>query len=93
MSLFEFVLLCVAAFIVLTGFDLSGVWNTVKGLVNRAKLPDVVTLERGSDDDLIEVVRKWDDLKESCEKNGLSEAVAKLNEIFPVLIKVENPKE
>lgn len=93
MSTFQFVLLCVGAFIVLTSFDLTPVWNGLKGLVSRAKLPDVPSFETDDNDDLIEVVKKWDDLKDACEKNGLTEAVTKLNEIFPVLIKVEKTKE
>lgn len=93
MSTFQFVLLCVGAFIVLTSFDLTPIWNGLKGLVSRAKLPDVPSFDVDNDDDLIEVVKKWDDLKDACEKNGLTEAVTKLNEIFPVLIKVEKTKE
>lgn len=93
MSTFQFVLLCVGAFIVLTSFDLTPIWNGLKGLVSRAKLPDAPSFDVDNDDDLIEVVKKWDDLKDACEKNGLTEAVTKLNEIFPVLIKVEKTKE
>lgn len=93
MSTFQFVLLCVGAFIVLTSFDLTPIWNGLKGLVSRAKLPDTPSFDVDNDDDLIEVVKKWDDLKDACEKNGLTEAVTKLNEIFPVLIKVEKTKE
>lgn len=92
MTTFQFVLLCVGAFILLTSFDLSPVWNGIKGLVSRAKLPDVPSFENDDSDDLIEVVKKWDDLKDACEKHGLTEAVTKLNEIFPVLIKVDTPK-
>ena len=39
--------------------------------------------------DLIAVVQKWDDLKNICVSNGLTEATAKLDEIFPMLIKVD----
>ena len=93
MSTFQFVLLCVGAFIVLTSFDLTPIWNGLKGLVSRAKLPDVPSFDVSEGDNLIEVVKKWDDLKDACEKNGLTEAVTKLNEIFPVLIKAEKTKE
>ena len=93
MLTFKFVLLCVAVFIVLTSFDLTPIWNGLKGLVSRAKLPDVPSFDVSEGDNLIEVVKKWDDLKDACEKNGLTEAVTKLNEIFPVLIKVEKTKE
>lgn len=93
MSTFQFVLLCIGAFIVLTNFDLTPIFSGLKRLVSRAKLPDVTSFDVDSNDDLIEVVKKWDDLKAACENNGLTEAVAKLNEIFPVLIKVEKTKE
>lgn len=89
MTTFQFALLCIGAFILLTSFDLSPVLNGIKGLVSRAKLPTVPSFESDDSDDLIEVVKKWDDLKDACEKHGLTEAVTKLNEIFPVLIKVE----
>ena len=103
MSTFEFVLLCVGAFIVLTSFDLTPIWNFVKNKVSSIKVPsipdssvttvpDVSPKVWTSEDPLIDIVKKWNALKDSCESEGLTEAVAKLNEIFPVLIKVETPK-
>lgn len=42
------------------------------------------------EDELVTVVKKWQDLKDECIENNLTEAVAKLDEIFPMLIKVDN---
>jgi len=39
--------------------------------------------------ELVLLVQKWQALKDACDKNNLTEASAKLDEIFPVLIKVE----
>lgn len=38
-------------------------------------------------DSLIEIVGKWDELRLICLKNNLHDAIDKLNEIFPMLIK------
>ena len=97
MSTFEFVLLCVGAFIVLTSFDLTPIWNFVKNKVSSVKMPTVEDLSIGSDaveaeDPLIDIIIKWSALKDSCEAEGLTDAVNRLNEIFPVLIKPEVPK-
>lgn len=93
MTTFQFVLLCVGGIIVLTSFDLTPVWNAVKlavsKVVNRKQTGVETVLFATSEDPLIEIVKKWDALKDSCEQEGLTEAVAKLNEIFPMLIKVD----
>ena len=100
MTTFQFALLCVGALILLTSFDLSPVWNVIKGLASRVKTPQTPPLkseddhliENEYDNDLLDVVKKWNDLRIVCEKLDLTEAVNKLDEIFPVLIKVDTTK-
>jgi hypothetical protein len=90
MSTFQFMLLAFGAFIVMTGFDWSKIGSVVQNMTPDTKsLKNAVYNRDGGSDDLVEVVKKWDDLKETCQKHGLTEAVEKLNEIFPVLIKVD----
>ena len=38
---------------------------------------------------LVELVEDWEIFKQSCEDNNLADAVAKLDEIFPMLIKAK----
>jgi hypothetical protein len=53
------------------------------------KIPAPTVHSNPAKSDLIAVVQKWDDLKNICVSNGLTEATAKLDEIFPMLIKVD----
>lgn len=96
MTPFQFVLLTIAAFITLTSFDLKPLFSDIKSKLWSIKIPNKVDLPmellENDEDNLIDVVKKWDALKDACEAQGLTEAVSKLNEIFPVLIKVEDKK-
>jgi hypothetical protein len=96
MTPFQFILLAIAAFITLTSFDLKPLFSAIKSKLSSIKVPDKIDFPTevvGADEDnLIDVVKKWDALKDACEAQGLTEAVSKLNEIFPVLIKVEDKK-
>jgi hypothetical protein len=40
-------------------------------------------------DSLLLIVNKWQCLKDACDKNNLTAASAKLDEIFPMLIEVK----
>ena len=39
------------------------------------------------------VVRDWEAFKESCDNKGLVEASIKLDEIFPLLVRLKIPEE
>lgn len=41
---------------------------------------------------LVELVQQWESLKQSCIDNNLTDAVEKLDEIFPTLIKPQTEK-
>lgn len=91
MSTGQIIIIGVAALLILTSVDFSSLFNTIKGSLPKSNPSPktVVTPVSDGKDDLVEVVKKWDDLKETCESLGLKDAVDKLNEIFPVLIKVD----
>ena len=95
MSTAQIIILGVGVLIVLSSVDLSALFSKVKESLKAnpdGYQPKTVTVPPVSPveekDDLVEVVKKWDDLKDTCESLGLNEAVEKLNEIFPMLIKV-----
>lgn len=84
MSLGQLLFLGLGAVMILSSLDLSSLTKLVeKKVVPPA--PKQVT----SNDDLILVVTKWSEFKDICVKNNLTEAVTKLDEIFPMLIKVD----
>lgn len=100
MSTAQVVILGIGILIVLSSVDLSALFNKVKESFKAnpdgyqpvptpkvVPVPPVAPVQEK--DDLVEVVKKWDDLKDTCESLGLNEAVEKLNEIFPMLIKVD----
>ena len=96
MSTGQLIILGIGAVIILTSVDFTSLFNSVKNSIPEAPKPTpsptpkpsapVVVEEK---DDLVKIVKKWDDLKDTCEELGLNEAVEKLNEIFPMLIKVD----
>ena len=103
MSTGQLIILGIGAVIVLTSVDFTSLFNmlikvdkSVKNSIPELPKPAPVPTPKPSvpvvveeKDDLVEVVKKWDDLKDTCEELGLNEAVEKLNEIFPMLIKVD----
>lgn len=84
MSLGQLLFLGLGAVMILSSFDLSSLTKLVEKKVT-PPAPKQVT----SNDDLILVVTKWSEFKDICVKNNLTEAVTKLDEIFPMLIKVD----
>lgn len=95
MSTGQLIILGIGVVIVLTSVDFTSLFNSVKNSIPEVPKPTPVPTPKPSvpivddKDDLVEVVKKWDDLKDTCEELGLNEAVEKLNEIFPMLIKVD----
>ncbi len=56
---------------------------------------EMFTTPKASQDDgnFLQVVRDWEVFKQSCDKKGLVEASIKLDEIFPLLIRLKIPEE
>jgi xanthine dehydrogenase iron-sulfur cluster and FAD-binding subunit A len=82
MSTAQLIIIGVGVLIALSSIDLSFL---IKKLERKVQ-PSVSKEEKN---DLIEIVQKWDDLRTICNANGLTEATKKLDEIFPMLIKMD----
>lgn len=92
MSLVQILIIGVGILIVLSSVDLS----SVKAYINKQEVenkppiaPPVQVVVVNPKDELVSIVQKWQALKDACDKNKLTDASAKLDEIFPMLIKVE----
>lgn len=86
MSIAQIIIIGIGILIVLSSLDLTAIKEKEK------QVPVPVTpvpAPLDPKDELVSIVQKWQDLKSACEKNKLAEATAKLDEIFPMLIKVE----
>lgn len=80
----------IAAIILASNINLTMLINYVKNLV--PKKVNVVTpsvVVPNNNINFLDIVNLWFQLKEKCETYGLSEAVEKLDEVFP-LLNVEN---
>lgn len=82
MSTAQLIIVGVGVLIALSSIDLSSLLKKVESTVQ--PLPP-----KTQKNDLIEIVQKWDDLRTICNANGLTEATKKLDEIFPMLIKMD----
>lgn len=93
MSMVQVLIIGIGLLIVLSSVDLS----TVKKYINKQEQETdkpiapspVQVVVVNQKDELVSIVQKWQALKDACEKSKLAEASAKLDEIFPMLIKVE----
>jgi len=57
-------------------------------VMSEEKLQDVMLARNNTENTtLASVVAQWEKLKNDCESRGLTEASAKLEEVFPLLIK------
>lgn len=89
MSGFQIVILLLAG-----GFALSSFWPSIKTMLDKANAkPEVkpeVTPESIVDhpdcDELVCIVKCWEELKESCEAKGLTSATKELEKIFPLFV-------
>lgn len=86
MSSGQLIFLGLGVIMILSSVDLSAIYKLAE-----MKNTNIVTPPKtvASNDDLILVVTKWSEFKDICVKNNLTEAVTKLDEIFPMLIKVD----
>ena len=75
----------IAAFLLVSSFDISGYWNSIKKWFS--KKPKVVVPDEEdevTDKPFLEIVDLWYSLKEKCTGEGLDQAVEKLDEVFPL---------
>ena len=72
-----------------------GLWPVLKRLISNVEVPDIIPNgpPHGPHDDhedcLRELVDKWEDLADCCHDCGVHDACNKLEEVFPMLIKVK----
>ena len=78
------IIIIIGVILILSSIDTTSIFRYLKPQVSNK--PNSTTTKK---DDLVSIVSKWSDLKTICENNGLTEAVSKLDEIFPTLIKVD----
>lgn len=80
----------IAAFLLVSTFDLSQYWNSLKKWFARKPKPVVVPVPLDDEEDevvekpFLEIVDLWYSLKEKCSGEGLDQAVEKLDEVFPL---------
>lgn len=88
MSTGQIIIIGLGAILILSSLDFGSLFKTVTD--NGKQPPKTVNPAIPTKKyELVALVEKWSDLKDACEKNGLTEAVSKLDEIFPTLIKTD----
>ena len=96
MSTIQIIFLGLGIVMILSSFDFSSLLKKIEQKANKIDIPNITpfpsptpTTPVDTRDNLVEIVQKWQLFKDACEENNLSEAVTKLDEIFPMLIKVD----
>jgi len=95
MSTGQMIFLGLGLAVILSSFDFSSLLKKLEKKASEIDIPNIIPTPSPSPtpvetkDNLVEIVQKWQVLKDACEENSLSEAVIKLDEIFPMLIKVD----
>jgi hypothetical protein len=91
MSTGQIIFLALGIVVILSSFDFSSLLKRLEKKVSEIDIPTPVPSPAPAEtkDNLVEIVQKWQVLKDACEENSLSEAVIKLDEIFPMLIKAD----
>lgn len=96
MSTVQIIFLGLGIVMILSAFDFSSLLKKIQQKANNIDIPDITTPPApapiapvDTKDNLVEIVQKWQSFKDACEENNLSEAVITLDEIFPMLIKVD----
>jgi hypothetical protein len=79
---------------ILSSFDFSALLKRLEKKASEIDIPNITPAPApitpvDTKDNLVEIVQKWQSFKDACEENNLSEAVITLDEIFPMLIKVD----
>ena len=92
MSTGQIIFLGLGIIIILSSFDFSSLLKKIEQKANNIDIPNITPtpiVPVDTKDNLVEIVQKWQSFKDACEENNLSEAVITLDEIFPMLIKVD----
>jgi hypothetical protein len=92
MSTGQIIFLGLGIIVILSSFDFSSLLKKLEKKANETDIPNITPAPIApvnTKDNLVEIVQKWQSFKDACEENNLSEAVITLDEIFPMLIKVD----
>ena len=96
MSTGQIIFLGLGIVMILSAFDFSSLLKKIQQKANNIDIPNIAPVPApapiapvDTKDNLVEIVQKWQSFKDACEENNLSEAVITLDEIFPMLIKVD----
>lgn len=89
MSTAQIIIIAIGVLIVVSSIDFKSLFASFKAPEGYVPVAPIPSTPVNTANELVSLVQKWQALKEACDKNGLTEASSKLNEIFPVLIKVE----
>ena len=92
MSTGQIIFLGLGIVIILSSFDFSSLLKKIQQKANNIDIPNIApapVVPVDTKDNLVEIVQKWQSFKDACEENNLSEAVITLDQIFPMLIKVD----
>lgn len=76
----QLVLMCVGLLFIVFSFK-----DDILSLFKSIRLPN-----KNDDIDLTKIVSKWEDLSDSCRDANLKEAYNKLQEVFPLLVEVDD---
>jgi hypothetical protein len=92
MSTGQIIFLGLGIVLILSSFDFSSLLKKIEKKASEIDIPNITPSPIApvdTKDNLVEIVQKWQSFKDACEENNLSEAVITLDEIFPMLIKVD----
>lgn len=93
MSFVQIVCITLGVLIIISTIDLKSIKAYLSDKQNqiddKPTQPVNVVIKPESKDELVSIVQKWQSLKTACDNNKLTQASSKLDEIFPMLIKVE----
>lgn len=91
----QILLIILGMFLVALSFKDSvlGLINSLFTKSNINKPNVIIKPEVEQETDLTNIVAKWETLSDACKDAGLSDAYNKLQEVFPMLIKIYKPKE
>jgi hypothetical protein len=94
MSTGQIIFLGLGIVMILSSFDFSALLKRLEKKASEIDIPNITPAPApitpvDTKDNLVEIVQKWQSFKDACEENNLSEAVITLDEIFPMLIKVD----
>lgn len=86
--LFQGVMILVAAGLVINAFwgNISNLWKNKVNTQSSNSQTTHRSCEHPSCGNLVDIVDCWSHLKECCESQGLTQATAELEKIFPLLI-------